>query len=101
MIELEMENLKSHHINVVQSQKLKDSKNQSTMVGLSLVISMNELLETSMKRGSSTSPETRDAFKSQKEYVSKENDSFLEKVRSELNQIYSESIEKIHQKVFE
>jgi hypothetical protein len=101
MVELEMENLKSHHINVVQSQKLKDTKNQSTMVGHSLIISMCEDLETSMKRGSSTSPETRYLFKSQKGYDVKENisESLFERVRFELNQIYNESIELMHQKV--
>ena len=94
MIELEMENLKSHHINVVQSQKVKDTKEQATSVGLSLIISKSEL---SMKRGSSTSPETRDAQKSMKgsekalEKVPER--SLLEKVRFELNQIYMESIE--------
>ena len=55
MIELEMDNLKNHHVNVVQSQKIRDTQDKATMVGLSIEINKKDLEETS------TSPETRNS----------------------------------------
>jgi hypothetical protein len=63
MIELEMENLKSHHMNVVQSQKVKDTHDKFTMVGHSFILSKSHETSHSLKRGSSTSPDTRKAWK--------------------------------------
>ena len=86
MIELEMENLKSHHINVLQSQKVKDTRDQSTKIGLSLNVSTSKSkdFEHSLKRGSSTSPETRDAWKGF-EIIEPPKKSLLERLRNELD----------------
>jgi hypothetical protein len=63
MIELEMENLKSHHLNVVQCQSScqgkKETQNKATMTSSTLTGSRNQFFEKSAYRGSSTSPETR------------------------------------------
>ena len=42
MIELEMENLKSHHLCVVKSQIQKETCDKATMTGLSLNISKSQ-----------------------------------------------------------
>ena len=65
MIELEMENLKSHHMNVVKCQancsQEKQTEDKSTMT-ISLTISRSQVFQESMKMGSSTSPETRAGY---------------------------------------
>ena len=63
MIELEMENLKSHHLNVVQCQSkcqgMKDTHDKATMTFPALTSSKSQVFKDSVNKGSSTSPDTR------------------------------------------
>lgn len=62
MIELEMENLKNHHLNVVQCQGMKETRDKATMTSPTLTSSKSQVFKDSVNRGSSTSPDTRVGF---------------------------------------